>query len=204
MKNVKKIIIAVLAVVVVLACMVGVISAYLTKKTQTIVNTFTYGNVNITLTEEGAVENEQSFKMIPGQTITKNADVTVKAGSEACYVYIEVVVANNTSSEEQQFISFAMDAAWTQLGETNIYYTDIINLVDVQEDTVLSVFNADTITVNGDITAEELAAIVNQPTISLTAYAVQSAGFDDAADAWANTFGAPIETESETEPAVEP
>ena len=64
----KKAWLSALAVVLVLCCAVGGTLAWLTQKTDAVVNTFTVGDINITLTE-----TEREYKMVPGNTIDKES-----------------------------------------------------------------------------------------------------------------------------------
>ena len=78
----SKTFIVMLALMLVIGCAVGGTVAWLTQKTDAVVNTFTYGDINIELTETKP-ENQQA-KIIPGVDIVKDPKVTVKANSEAC------------------------------------------------------------------------------------------------------------------------
>ena len=60
--------------------------AWLTDKTESVTNTFTTSNINITLTETTG----SNYQMIPGFTITKDPKVTVSAGSEDCYLFVKL------------------------------------------------------------------------------------------------------------------
>ena len=81
MKSMKRTIAAMLAVAMLFGCVVGGTVAWLTTKTEAVVNTFTVGDINITLTE-----TPKDFKMVPGNTISKDPKVTVKDGSEASWI----------------------------------------------------------------------------------------------------------------------
>ena len=97
----KKSKIAVMLGTVVLLGAIGVGStfAYLTSQTDEVVNTFTVGNVKITLDEtdvddstpdaERDVKN-QYLDMIPGETYVKDPVVHVAPGSVESYVYVKI------------------------------------------------------------------------------------------------------------------
>ena len=70
-RNTLKPMLIAMAVVLLLGCVTGGTLAWLTDKTDEVINTFTTSDINITLTETDAVNNAASFKMIPGYTITK-------------------------------------------------------------------------------------------------------------------------------------
>ena len=80
----KKKVLSIVAVVLVLCCAIGGTLAWLTDRTNPVVNTFTVGDINIELKES---EN-LNLKMVPGNTIAKDPKVTVKADSEACYLFV--------------------------------------------------------------------------------------------------------------------
>lgn len=84
-KRTMKPLAVVLAVALLVICAVGGTLAWLTSSPDPITNTFTIGNVKIELDETDA-----EYKMVPGHTINKDPVVTVKAGSEDCYVFVEV------------------------------------------------------------------------------------------------------------------
>lgn len=99
----KALLLTLCAVLLVAASVLGTM-AYLTS-TDTVTNTFTVGKVEIKLDEakvtadgipvEGAARvTENSYKLMPGNTYTKDPTVTVKAGSEASYVRMKVTFNN--------------------------------------------------------------------------------------------------------------
>ena len=78
-----------IAVVLVVACAVGGTLAWLTAQTQEVTNTFTVGNIDITLTETGAIDTDndefvdsKSYSMVPGTVLDKDPKITVAGGSE--------------------------------------------------------------------------------------------------------------------------
>ena len=78
--------VAMLALVLVIGCAVGGTVAWLTAQTGPVVNTFTYGDIDITLGETTG----NNYKIIPGVDIEKDPKVTVKKGSEACWLFVKV------------------------------------------------------------------------------------------------------------------
>ncbi len=106
----KKILVACLCVALAVLTIAGTTLAYLTSK-DTVTNTFTVGNVQITLDEaqvnadgkpinkDGTVVadladaervQKNSYKLIPGHTYTKDPMVTVLSGSESSYIKMTV------------------------------------------------------------------------------------------------------------------
>ena len=160
--------------------MVGTTLAFLVDKTDSIKNTFTVGNVDITLTETGTDGNPTTagnqYKMIPGETYSKDPKVKVVGGSEACWVFVKIDKSNNVD----KFLEFAIDdSSWTQLaGNTDVYWKKVAASSDDQEFYVLK---GNTVTISDEIDKEDLEDVVTGPILTFTAYAVQQDGFDTAA-----------------------
>ena len=180
--------IALLALVLVIGCVAGGTVAWLVATTDTVTNTFTYGKIDITLTEN-AGGTEKQFKIIPGTDITKDPKVTVTAGSEACWLFVKVEEVGAISTLTTDPVHYAIDTGWAQLKDkdgkdvSGVYY----RLVDaVDNDTAFNVLKDNKIIVSGELTKETINGYaVQQPTLTFTAYAVQKENIDTAADAWA-------------------
>lgn len=156
---------------------IGGTVAWLTDTSDTVVNTFTDSDIEITLTETGAVENANSYKMVPGYTISKDPEVTVEAGSEKCYLFVKLDKSDNFDS----FLTYEIADGWTALdGVENVYY----RVVDTTTEAVtFSVLKDDQVTVKSDVTKEKMNELKNgsslQPILTVTAYASQ---FNKSAD----------------------
>lgn len=173
-----KTLIVALAVMLVIGCAVGGTLAWLTDTTDPVTNTFTVGNINISL-----AETKTDFKMVPGATIGKDPKVTVKAGSEACWLFVQVTESDNLGS----FISYTVDSNWTALsGVSGVYYREV---AAATADVEFSVLTNNQVTVKDTVTKAMMDAITNQtataPTLTFKAYAVQKAGVASATEAWA-------------------
>lgn len=163
--------IALLALVLVIGCVAGGTVAWLVAKTDPVVNTFTYGNIDITLTETTGT----SYKIIPGTVIEKDPKVTVKAGSEACYLFVKVEKVGTFTG-----MSYEIADGWTALeGENGVYYRQVGS---VTADTSFEVIKGNEITVSETLTKENIPT--TNPTLKITAYAVQQENIADAATAW--------------------
>ena len=172
----KKKLTTVLAIVLVVALSVAGTYAYLTDKTAQVVNTFTVGNVNITLAETTG----DSYKMVPSTPIHKDPKVTVKADSEACWLFVKVVKSDNFDD----FMTYDMATGWTKL-EEGVFYRQVAASGTNQDFAVLA---NDTVSVKSDVTKAMMDGLTDatRPTLTFTAYACQTAGFEDnAAGAWA-------------------
>lgn len=179
----KKKVISIVAVVLVLCCAIGGTLAWLTDKTDPVVNTFTVGDINIELKE-----TTTNYKMVPGNTISKDPKVTVKAGSEACWLFVKVEKSNNFDG----FMTYTMADGWTQLVDADgkavngVFYREV---TATTADTSFSVLSGDQVQVLGTVTKTQMENIKNgtitAPTLTFTAYAVQKDNIASAAAAWA-------------------
>jgi len=183
-RRIRRTVLTVCLMALVAVLSIGGTIAWLTSTPDPITNTFTVGDVTIALDEtEGTdTQNGKSFKMVPGNTIDKDPKVTVEAGSEACYVFVKIEKAGNLD----KYISYTMDEAWKELtGVPGVYYLEQGALTATgAKDVVYSVLSGDEVTVN-EVTNEDMeAAGTTNPTLTFTAYAIQSANMADEVDAW--------------------
>ena len=171
--------IALLALVLVIGCVAGGTVAWLVAKTDTVTNTFTYGDINIELWEETG----NNYKIVPGVNIKKDPKVTIKGGSEPCYVFVKVD-ENGTFVKDK--VTYRMSVLWTKLegveGVDNVWYIEQGGVVNPQTVPILA---NDQIIVSKDLTKDEIKSITANPTLTFTAYAVQKEGSNNAAEAWA-------------------
>ena len=218
MKNKKtlKVLALALAFVPVAGIAVGATMAYLTSKPGAVVNTFTIGNITITLDEDltdaygvtltgndaGKTDAEHpgnTYKLIPGQTYDKNPTVHVAKDSEACYIFVKVEngiatlnleAASTTGENATKTIADQIhDNGWTKLtgvtGVDNVYYKVFTEAFTADQD--LPVFEDFTLKTDADVTTVKPATAgeTNPTTITVTAYAIQYAGFEsDIPGAW--------------------
>lgn len=177
-----------LVLVVALASIGGTI-AWLTATTGSVVNTFTVGDVNITLTEEGATDLnddgnlEQEFHIVPGVDIEKKPEVTVTANSEDCWLFVKVEEANWPSATEAdgtRKVNYTIDSGWTKLtgvaGVDNVYYRKVSSN---SSDQPFNVLTSNQVTVSDTLTKAEANSIgtsVDAPKLTFTAYAIQQDG----------------------------
>lgn len=171
----KKTLALVLALTLLVAGVVGGTLAWLTDQTAEVKNTFTVGDINIGLTETTA-----DYKMVPGNTIAKDPTVTVKANSEACWLFVQVT----ESTDLKDFITYAIAEGWTALpGVDGVYYREVPASA---ADQTFSVLADDAVTVNTTVTRTMLeTAKTDAPTLTFKAYAIQKDHFATADAAWA-------------------
>ena len=166
---------AILMFVLVLSFTIGGTLAWLTDTTEPVTNTFTYGDINITLAETTEV-----YKMVPGNSISKDPSVTVESGSEACWLLVNV----EESANFKDFMTYTIASDWTQLAGVNGVYYREVNAVT--EDTKFDVLANNQVQVSDTVTKEALTALTEAtyPTLTFTAYAVQRDNIETAEQAW--------------------
>ena len=207
MKKAKKVLALFLAAVMLVCTTVAATVAYLTSQTEIVNNTFTVGDVVITLDEEDVDKDDvtadnntdhnngqqrdraNEYHLLPGKSYDKDPTVWVKANSEKCYVFVKVV--NNIAAIEATdvpTIAQQMDAkGWKSLGVENVYYYEkVVDKSTVDQDLVVF----ENFKIKGDIKNTELAGYAtttdanNTNFIKVEAYAVQAEGFATAFAAW--------------------
>lgn len=172
----KKGLILILSIVMVVCISISATLAYLFVETTSVENTFEYGDINITLDES----EDLDLKMIPGNTITKDPKVTVKAGSEDCWLFVKI----DKSANFDNFMTYEIADGWTALpGETNVYYREV---PATEADTEFAVLKGNEVLVKATVLKTELNALTEgtMPTLTFTAYAVQKDNVTSVADAW--------------------
>ena len=124
MKKRKALLLVLCAVLLVAASVMGTM-AYMTS-TDEVKNTFTVGNVKLRLDEakvdetgtpvEGADRVKQnSYKLLPGHTYTKDPTVTIEAPSEKAYVRMKV-----TFNNAAELIELCTDPEFAEDGPTGV------------------------------------------------------------------------------------
>lgn len=179
--------IALLALVLVIGCVAGGTVAWLVATSDTVTNTFTYGNIDIALTETTG----KDYKIIPGKDIPKDPKVTVKGGSEACWLFVKVDKVGTFVTDK---VTYAIADAWTQGNGTeipsNVYYREV-SAEDAKNGVSYYVLAGDTTYPNGVITVRDTLSktdvdniAAGEISLTFTAYAVQKENIADAKTAW--------------------
>ncbi len=189
----KKLAVMLASLALVLCTVIGGTLAWLVTETDPVVNTFTYGNINITLKETDTNKdgdndpNTNTYPMVPGHTITKDPKVTFMANSEDAWLFVKLEKANDFD----KFMTYEMADGWTKLDNVDgVYYREVSKAA---QDAEFTVIKDDTVTVKGEVTKEMLNALdangaSNYPKLTVTAYAVQrDNNVATATDAWAKT-----------------
>lgn len=183
-----KAIVTSIALSLVVFSLIGGTIAWLVAKTAPVVNTFTYGDINITLketdTDGDGDPNKNKYPMIPGNTIEKDPEVTFKANSENAWLFVKLEKSANFDT----FMEYEMADGWLALtGVEGVYYRE---MAKSDKDVAFAVIKDDKVNVKGSVTKEMLNALdadgkSDYPTLTVTAYAVQrDENIKTAADAW--------------------
>ena len=185
----KKTLTMVLAFALVFALGVGGTLAWLTASTGEVKNTFTVGDINITLTETDAgvgidtdtTDNANEYHFVPGDKLDKDPKVTVAAGSEKCYVFVKLDVDNNKIGDVE-VLSWTMNSNWTAVKTTDEYvvykYNSVVDAATAAQELYILNGTEDQVSVNENVTKEMVKTInaaATKPTMTFTAYAHQSA-----------------------------
>lgn len=168
----KKFAIALVAVALVVGCVVGGTLAWLTVDTDPVTNTFTVGDITITLDESTTGDVDGKYKIVPGGKSDKDPTITVEAGSEKCYVY--ALVENTVKLNDTVVATPNIGDVWVEVSEfedadATLYRYNAI--VEASTDTELPVFTE--VTYSDTITKDDIFTL-NDTTIIVTAYAHQS------------------------------
>lgn len=226
MKSVKKAIIAALCAGTLVVGSVAGTMAYLTAQ-DSVTNTFTVGNVAITLDEQNVdgkdakgnanvdLERDQanSYQLFPGKSYTKDPTVHVNEKSEDCWLFVKVEngIADLEATEEMGETGYKKIATqitnnqWTALnGVANVYYKEVAKTAPNRDYEVFGNFKIAGDGVVGGEKPEDYTGTdkylgeYENAEIVVTAYAVQKDGFNNAADAWTATFGKASTNSEET------
>lgn len=184
---------------------VGATVAYLTS-TDEVVNTFTVGNVGLTLDEadvntDGTYVSDinsrvdaNEYHLLPGKTYIKDPTVHITEGSENGWLFVKIT--NEIAQiEKATTIADQMTAnGWALVsGETDVYAYNA-QVVAGRDYVVFENFS-----IKDNVTKEALAAYANK-TVKIQAYMVQAEGFATSAEAWSK---APCAAWTTTTPAGE-
>lgn len=189
------------ALILILSTMIGGTMAWLITRTSPIVNTFTYGDINITLAETDTGKdddndpNTNQYEMMPGETIVKDPVITVKKGSKDNWLFVKMEKSDNFDT----FMSYSIADNWEQLVDDDgnkiegVFYQKVDESEVADADKEYIVIKDNFVTVRDDVSKDQLNALdetdpPSYPVLNVTAYAVQRnseiEAIDSALDAW--------------------
>ena len=197
----KALLLTLCAVLLVAASVLGTM-AYLTS-TDEVTNTFTVGQVQITLDEKDTDnstpdadrDKANAYHLLPGNEYEKDPTVHVNAVSEDSWIFVKVengiaAFEAATSTEENGYKSISDQITangWTALdGVANVYYKPYTKSATGSDLIVFSNFKI------ADTANDVQGWATLNATVNITADAVQKEGFDTASAAWTATFGKPV------------
>lgn len=182
----SKITIIIISILSICSFIIGTSVAWLSSKTDTVINTFTYGDINIKIEESDTGDNDNNeftneYIMLPGNTITKDPKITVLKNSEDSYLFIEIKKSQNFDD----FMTYELVSDWTLLANTNNVYYKEVSKKDADQE--FYIIKDNKVTVKETVTKTMLNELdkngqTNYPTLSFTAYAVQRDSGIDAID----------------------
>lgn len=166
----KRIVIIALAIMMLsVSIAVGTTLAWLMDETDAVENTFTVGDINIELKETTG----SNYKIVPGNSQAKDPTVTVKAGSEKCYVYVLIdntVVLNGVAVATPNLTSDWSVVA-TSGTKTLYLYKETVDLSNSNGDLSLPVFTQ--VDYADSIEKDDITTLTGKKII-VTAYAHQT------------------------------
>lgn len=202
--NAKKIVAALLAVVLLIGIGVGGTLAWLKATTGPVTNTFTVGDIDIelkehklqangTLDSNTEVTSENTYKIVPGDEQPKDPFVRFTKDSEPCWLFVKVEEKNNTvGTSDKKYVTYSVDSGWTPLTDTDndgkadngVYYKELDALTTTG--TTYSILTNKKVSYSNTLTKEDLTKVTDstKPQLVFTAYAVQLEAAADAAAAW--------------------
>lgn len=197
----KALLLTLCAVLLVAASVMGTM-AYLTS-TDEVQNTFTVGQVQITLDEKDTDnstpdadrDKANAYHLLPGNEYEKDPTVHVNAVSEDSWIFVKVengiaAFEAATSTEENGYKSISDQITangWTALDDVaNVYYKPYTKSATGSDLIVFSNFKI------ADTANDVQGWATLNATVNITAYAVQKDGFDTVSAAWTATFGKPV------------
>lgn len=171
---------------------VGETLAWMVCQTDLIINTFTYGKIDITLTEKDTKldddndEKTNTYEIEPGETIIKDPTITVEAESEASWLFVKLEKSENFD----QYLEYTMAEGWKLLdAKQGVYYREV-GETDAAEGIEIQVLKDHSVIVKEEVDKEMLNKLNQEsyPTLKITAYAVQKSTeletIDTAEEAW--------------------
>ena len=174
MKNKKRFLSTAIAGTLAAAILVGGGTfAYLKDKTEKVKNTFKAQSVTVELTETTG----GTYKILPGQTVSKNPKVTPKVEVDS-YLFVKV------DDKAKDTVKYDIAEGWEKLtlndSEDVVYYREVTAEDNIPEGG-FSVLKNDQVTFNSELENNE----GDDTTLAFTAYVIQKAGFTSPAEAYA-------------------
>lgn len=171
-KKKNKKVFAILFALIVAVTAIGGAIAYLTSRTEKVENTFSIGDISISLSES----DDLDLQLIPRTTLKKDPKITVEDGSVNCYLFVELEKSENLDT----FVNYELASGWLPVGDSypNIYYREVTT---EETPVTYSILKDDQVTIK-DYTKNDISSV--KPTLSFVGYAIQKTEIADAQTAW--------------------
>jgi len=164
----------IVAAVLLITISAGVTVALLVSSSNTVVNTFTIGGVEISLKETTG----DKYIMTPGVEVPKDPTITVLANSEDCWLFVKLEKENDFDT----FCTYEIADGWKAFdGDATVFYRLVRKS---HTDQAFMVLKNNRISVKDSLTEEQLDLVKDNPKLNFIAYAVQSDGVTTIEEAW--------------------
>ena len=202
----KRLAILVVSLALVMVCMVGATTAYLTSTSDTIKNVLEAGKTTVT-EEEPEWKPNDPHPLIPGKVYAKDPTATLKAGSVPSYVFMEVTATSALRAILDSSAGYpTVNTNWTWYKDvtngtsvTSVYYysgTALDGMKDVSNEDIELAPLFEQIKIKADATEDQLAAALgnaSETNISVVSKSCQKEGFSSATAAYDAAFApAPV------------
>lgn len=160
--------------------------AWIFSESAPVQNTFNPAGIDVSVeetpTDDGDDDpNTNSYTMLPGATIGKDPIVTFAAGGEDAWLFVQM----DESANFRSFLDYAMADGWTALeGADGVYWRTADKS---EQDQTFGVIADNAVMVKPEVTAAMLNTLTPEtaPTLTVTAFAIQRTGVEDAQLAYA-------------------
>lgn len=197
MKKTSKALLLMLCAVLLVAASVLGTMAYLTSQ-DSVTNTFTVGNVKITLDEakvgtdgtpvaDADRVKDNEYHLIPGHLYTKDPTIHVDPKSEDCWLFVKVENGIAAIEADTKIADQMAANGWTPVAAgSNVYARSATNKAGdiVPVFSSFKIGNVDNTTLASYVTIKDGQGNVSGTLIKVTAYAIQADGFANAEAAW--------------------
>ncbi len=188
MKTRSKVLLLALVAILLVVTTVFATLAYLTSETAEITNTFTVGNVSITMdeadTDVNGVDqgtrsaNGNEYKLIAGKTYTKDPTIYVGDQSENSYLFVQVANGLGENVELNMGENGVLDTAFELVeGYTDLYVYGTKEAPTMINSQTQDIVLFETFTVDSALGNDELGDLAGA-NITLQAFAIQNEQVD--------------------------
>lgn len=183
----------VISLAIIMCATLGGTVAWLFDKSEPVINTFTYGDIDIQLNEtkadwsEDPTDNYYSMYVRNKAGIFKDPAVKVLADSEKCWLFAKL----KESDSFGDFLTYQVrtgEDGWTlykNISDTETVYYRIVDKANIDQE--FKLIENDRVYIKNGVTQDQLNNMADEdvPILTIYAYAVQHSQIEDVDDAWA-------------------